>query len=111
VIKLTRGKGWADMFRVYQVFIDGVYCGDIKPKQTKEFSVDNGKHIIWAKIDWFRSNQFVVEVNNDIVELEVLHDKENVREFMNDVLNSTLEEQLTRAEEEGYLQIRRKTIK
>ena len=78
MIKLTRKDIRMDKLEVldkklkpYKIFIDDVYRGDIKNNETKEFTIDNGSHIIYAKIDWFRSNKISVDINNSIMELEV----------------------------------------
>ena len=71
IIKITRKHEWADMLRVYKIFIDDIHSGNIKRNETKEFYVDNGVHVVCAKIDWVRSNDVSVDVNNAMVELEV----------------------------------------
>ena len=67
----TLSAYFRDALRSYQIFIDGVECGDISRGETKEFAVDNGHHIVRAKIDWCGSNELCVDVNDSIVELEV----------------------------------------
>ena len=71
MIRITRGPAFRDALRAYRIFIDGVECGDIMRGETKEFVVDNGRHTVCAKIDWCRSNELCVDVNDSIVELEV----------------------------------------
>lgn len=73
MIRLARGNDYVDKFRAYNIFIDDVYRGDIKRNEVKEFEVATGEHIIYAKIDWGRSNKLCVCVNvsNSILELEI----------------------------------------
>ena len=52
MIRVTRGSSYTDIIRAYKIFIDGVYCGDIKRNETVEFPVENGRHEVCAKIDW-----------------------------------------------------------
>jgi len=59
------------MIRPYKIFIDNIHCGDIMSDETKEFVVDNGSHTVCAKIDWCRSNELCVDINDSVVELEV----------------------------------------
>ena len=71
MIRISRGNTYTDKLRAYKIFIDNIYHGDIKSGETKEFTVANGSHIISAKIDWCRSNNLCVDVNDSIVELEI----------------------------------------
>jgi len=61
MIRITRGSAYKDMFRAYKIFIDGIYYGEIKQNEIKEFAVENGKHTICAKIDWCGSNELCVD--------------------------------------------------
>ena len=71
MIRLTRGDAYTDKIRAYKIFIDDVHCGDINRNETKEFVVDDGIHVIYAKIDWCRSNKLCVNVDNSTIELEI----------------------------------------
>ena len=117
MINLTRRNAFKDMFRAYQVFIDGVHVGNIKRKQTKSFPVEKGRHAIYVKIDWFRSNCLVVDVADDVVELEVMHNNESVRAFQKRIVSSAMNNRagtyvflprVPTKEEEGWLFLRRK---
>jgi len=70
-IRLTRRDTYADKIRAYKIFIDCVYHGDIKRNEIKEYEVSNGNHVICAKIDWCRSNELNVSVQDSVVEVEV----------------------------------------
>ena len=71
MIRITRVKPYGELFRTYKIFIDGVYRDEIAIKETKEFEVGNGKHTVYAKIDWYKSNTLCVNVDDSIVDLEV----------------------------------------
>jgi hypothetical protein len=71
MIKLTRLGSYADKLRTYKIFIDGVYQGGIKANETTYFTVSKGKHIIYAKIDWCRSNKLQIDVEDTVLELEI----------------------------------------
>ena len=75
MIRITRENKINDALRAYKIYIDGTYRGDIRKDETKEFEVENGSHEVVAKIDWCRSNELCVDVNNSIVELEVGNSK------------------------------------
>ena len=55
----------------YKIFINGIYRGEIENGETKDFEVENGSHTVYAKINYVRSPEFRVEVNNSTVNLEV----------------------------------------
>ena len=71
MIRLTRGNDYTDKLRSYKIFIDDIYRGNIKNNEVKEFDVDNGEHIIYAKIDWCESNRLCINSNSSITELEI----------------------------------------
>jgi len=77
MIRITRGSEFGGRYNSYKVFIDGVYCGKLRENETKEFNVGNGNHIVWARLDWRRSNKLRVDVKDSVVELEVSYAKEN----------------------------------
>ena len=75
----------------------------------------NGKHVIYAKIDWYTSNRLTVEINHNTVELEVVHADEIPRELKAHLSHNPIVEAadalvsgLTEGEREGWLYIRKK---
>ena len=58
MIVLTRKKEHYNGLRKYKIYIDGVYQGDIKNGEEKAYIVEQGKHTIHAKMDFFSSNKF-----------------------------------------------------
>lgn len=72
MIRITRGSTGNDKSRAYKIFIDGVYCGKIKRNRTKEFEVENGRHIVSARSGWhYGSNSLHVYVNDSVIDLEL----------------------------------------
>jgi len=69
MIRITR-EAYFDVVVAYKIFIDGVYRGKIKRGETKEFAVENGRHIVRAEMYDRRSNELHVSVNNSIVDIE-----------------------------------------
>ena len=57
--------------RVYQIFIDDICCGEMGSNETKYFDVEKGRHIIYTKTRWGRSNDLHINVDNALIELEV----------------------------------------
>ena len=71
MIRLSRGNFYVDKLRAYKIYIDDVYCGDIKDGEVKDFAAPSGKHTVYAKIDWCTSNKLDVVVSDGVLELEV----------------------------------------
>ena len=42
------------IFRDYRLFVDGQKIGSISDGQEMEFNVSSGKHLLVAKIDWYK---------------------------------------------------------
>ena len=73
MIRITRPSESHAVARGYKIFIDGTHWGNIKNGETKEFEIEigNGSHFVYATIDWCRSKELLVEVNDSPVDLEV----------------------------------------
>jgi hypothetical protein len=63
MIKLKRDSGYADRLRAYKVVLDGNVVGEVKNAQQIEIDTSQGKHQLFLKIDWCKSN--VVEFESD----------------------------------------------
>ena len=79
MIRITRKWQMANAADAYKIYIDGIYCGEIRANDgTKdfedeiiEFEVGNGCHVVCAKMSWHKSNELCVDVNDSIVDIEV----------------------------------------
>ena len=71
MIRVTRGSYLNDGNSTYKIYINGVHSGGIKDSQTIEFPVESGRHEVYAKINWCRSNKLFVEVRDSTVDVEV----------------------------------------
>lgn len=62
-LTITRDSGHADLLRAYKIVLDGERIGEIRNRETKEFSIGPGKHTLSLKIDWCGSEtvEFVVD--------------------------------------------------
>ncbi|WP_019039647.1 hypothetical protein [Psychroflexus tropicus] len=54
-IRVERNSEWNNKARAIGIYIDGEKVGIINDGETKEYEVENGKHEVFAKIDWCRS--------------------------------------------------------
>ncbi len=56
-IKLRRDSGYADRLRAYHIVLDGEKVMKISNGESVEISVQPGRHELFLKIDWCRSNK------------------------------------------------------
>ncbi|EPR74530.1 hypothetical protein ADIWIN_0430 [Winogradskyella psychrotolerans RS-3] len=71
-IRIERNSEWNNKAREIGIYIDGEKAGTIDDGKTQEFEVESGKHEIYAKIDWCRSQK--IELNtaeNDLATLKL----------------------------------------
>lgn len=54
-----------DTERNYKIIIDGQVYGKIKCGETKRIDIPTGKHIIYLKLDWCKSNKINFEILDD----------------------------------------------
>jgi len=64
LLRIKRDVQWIDRCRKYRIIIDGREITRIKKGQTVELNVDNGRHEIFCKIDWCRSNKIGLNIVN-----------------------------------------------
>ena len=50
MITISRGGGWADRFRAYEIVVDDRHCGLIRAKQTCAVEVEPGLHRVQLRI-------------------------------------------------------------
>ena len=71
MLRITRKYSYFDYLRKYKIYIDNVYCGDIRTGETCVYNILPGKHEVTAKIDWCRSNIVYIDTSESDKELEV----------------------------------------
>ncbi|MBP1841743.1 hypothetical protein [Formosa algae] len=60
-IRVERNSEWNNKARAIGIYIDGEKVGTINDGETQEYELENGKHEIFAKIDWCSSPK--IELN------------------------------------------------
>lgn len=60
-IRVERDTNWTSGLRRIDIYIDGQKTGTINDGETKDFDVENGKHEIYVKLGWERSQK--IELN------------------------------------------------
>jgi hypothetical protein len=63
-LTLTRGGTPADILRRYKIILDDEMVGEINIKGKFELKLTPGRHTIYAKIDWCRSNKISFDVDS-----------------------------------------------
>ena len=61
-IKINRSEEWMNSARKYGIYIDNEKVGTISRNETKEFTVQPGRHKVRAKIDWCGSKHHDFEI-------------------------------------------------
>ena len=56
MIKINRETDYADMMRSYKIVLDNEFLGKINRGETRSFQIKEGRHTLYLKIDWCRSN-------------------------------------------------------
>ncbi|ADL53846.1 hypothetical protein [Clostridium cellulovorans] len=71
MIEIERKSEIRDKMRSYKIILDNKFFGEIKSGEIKRFNIATGKHRIYLKIDWCRSNKLDFYISNDeVVELK-----------------------------------------
>lgn len=71
MIKINRITKYPDKIRNYKVMLDNNDLGEVGGGETKIFEVAHGKHTIYLKIDWCRSNKIdFIASENEALEFD-----------------------------------------
>ena len=60
-LTIQRDRGWADKLRKYRILVDDQEIGQIGQGETLQTQLDDGPHVIQAKIDWCGSHPYWFE--------------------------------------------------
>jgi hypothetical protein len=58
-------SGWGDRFRKYKVLLDDHEVGRLRRRETAEFEVEPGQHVVQVSIDSKRSKSFEFSGDGD----------------------------------------------
>jgi hypothetical protein len=64
VIKIMRKKKWGDLFRSYEIILDGKNVGIIFNSQSISVPVDPGHHSLKMNIDWCGSEEIKFSIGS-----------------------------------------------
>ncbi|MBL4933194.1 hypothetical protein [Clostridium paridis] len=80
MIRISRQSRYFDSLRNYKIYIDDIYCGDIKDNEVKELNIENGEHSILLKIDWCTSNKVTfIAKDNELKEFNCGNSMEGLK--------------------------------
>jgi len=69
---LRRDTGWADKLRTYHIFLDGTKIYKLKEGAEFTYEIEEGHHVVEAKIDWCGSRPFHFDAHSDDVYVSVM---------------------------------------
>lgn len=65
MICISRKDNFTDNFRGYKIMIDDTFYGTLNSGETKNIDIPVGKHTLYLKIDWCRSNKLDFSITNN----------------------------------------------
>ena len=68
-LTVRRDRGWSDKLRKYRVIVDGVVIGQLAEGGELRHTLDEGTHVIEARIDWCGSPTTQFDAAGDAVML------------------------------------------
>ncbi len=71
-IIIKRNSEWNNKVREIGIYVDGEKVGTINDGETQEYEIESGKHEVFAKIDWCRSQKIELNTSeNETVTLKL----------------------------------------
>lgn len=70
IIRVKRRNAFSGRFRAFRIYIDDVDHGKIRNNETKEFTVQNGAHEVYVRLDFHKSQKLHVNIENSVVTIE-----------------------------------------
>ena len=64
-IRIHRSNQWYGGVRDYKIFLDNQKIGEVGKGDTKEFTIPDGEHQLYAKIDWFETKKVSLNLEKD----------------------------------------------
>lgn len=63
LIIVRNGKGYTDMLRLYKVYIDNEFVGNVAARDYLELEIKPGMHKIYLKIDWQKTKEITINID------------------------------------------------
>ena len=71
-IRITRGNDYFGVMRKLKVYINEKHLGSVKHNSSVDFNVSPGKHDVYVKMDWCKSEPVTLKLKDgNMIEYEV----------------------------------------
>ena len=60
-LKIDSKKELLNILRSYKIYVDGKFIGKVSNGKTQSFDIEPGKHSVYAKLDFFKSNKIDIQ--------------------------------------------------
>ncbi len=71
LLTVRRPREWSGLLRGTKVLLDGEQIGALRPGQEVSREVSAGAHVLRAQLDWIRSDELTVTVDDTPVAVEL----------------------------------------
>ena len=69
-VRIHRSNQWYGGVRDYKIFLDNEKIGEVGKGDTKEFTIPDGEHQLFAKLDWFETKEISLNLEkNEVKEI------------------------------------------
>jgi len=69
-VRIHRSNQWYGGVRDYKIFLDNEKIGEVGRGDTKEFTIPDGEHQLFAKLDWFETKKISLNLEkNEVKEI------------------------------------------
>lgn len=71
-VVIHRSNQWYGGVRDYKIFLDNQKIGEVGKGDTKEFTIPDGEHQFFAKVDWFETKKVSLNLEkNEVKEIDL----------------------------------------
>jgi hypothetical protein len=71
-LKISSKRELLNILRSYKVYVDGKLVGKVQNGKIQNFELEPGSHKVYAKLDFFKSNEIEILINeNEVTEINL----------------------------------------
>ena len=71
-LKIESKKEFLNRLRSYKIFIDNELVGKVQNGKIQNFELEPGNHKVYAKLDFFKSKEIGIQINeNEVTEIKL----------------------------------------
>ena len=72
ILKISSKRELLNILRSYKVYVDGKLVGKVQNGKIQNFELEPGSHKVYAKLDFFKSNEIEILINeNEVTEINL----------------------------------------